>query len=102
MKNDRTAQIRQILFRDGKVSCNDLVKMFGVTPATIRRDLSELEEEGQIKRTHGGAELLRRRDQEAKEINVVVMRMTWAGTIIPMRTSVNRKPFPLKSKYAKE
>ena len=71
MKNDRTAQIRQILFRDGKVSCNDLVKMFGVTPATIRRDLSELEEEGQIKRTHGGAELLRRRDQEAKEINVV-------------------------------
>ena len=71
MKSDRTAQIRQILFRDGTVNCNDLVKMFGVTPATIRRDLSDLEKEGQVKRTHGGAELLSRRDQEAKEINVV-------------------------------
>ncbi|MBO4410125.1 MAG: DeoR/GlpR transcriptional regulator [Spirochaetales bacterium] len=71
MKNDRTAQIRQILFRDGKVSCSELVKMFDVTPATIRRDLSELEKEGQIRRTHGGAELLRRKEQEAREISVV-------------------------------
>ena len=71
MKNDRTARIRQILFRDGKVSCQYLVDLFHVTPATIRRDLSELEKEGQIRRTHGGAELLRRKDQEAKEINVI-------------------------------
>ena len=71
MKNDRTAQIRQILFRDGKVNCNDLAALFNVTNATIRRDLTELDMEGQIRRTHGGAELISRLDQEAKEINVV-------------------------------
>lgn len=71
MKNDRTAQIKQILFRDGKVNCNDLAALLNVTNATIRRDLTELEMEGQIRRTHGGAELISRLDQEAKEINIV-------------------------------
>ena len=71
MKEDRIALIRQMLFRGGKVSCSELTRMFDVTTATIRRDLDRLEAEGQIRRTHGGAELIRRQDQEAREIMVV-------------------------------
>lgn len=57
--------------QDGKVNCNDLCDRFGISPATIRRDLNKLEEEGLIRRTYGGAELIRGRSQEAMEINTI-------------------------------
>jgi DeoR family fructose operon transcriptional repressor len=39
----------------GRASVNDLADTFNVTPETIRRDLSELERQGLIRRVHGGA-----------------------------------------------
>ena len=39
----------------GRVRVNDLCKQFNVTPATIRKDLTRLEESGLIRRVHGGA-----------------------------------------------
>jgi DeoR family glycerol-3-phosphate regulon repressor len=39
----------------GRVSVEDLVARFGVTPQTIRRDLNDLSEARLITRTHGGA-----------------------------------------------
>lgn len=39
----------------GTVSTADLIEKFGVSPITIRRDLSELAERGLITKVHGGA-----------------------------------------------
>ena len=39
----------------GRASVNDLADDLDVTPETIRRDLSELERQGLVRRVHGGA-----------------------------------------------
>lgn len=39
----------------GRASVNDLAEDLAVTPETIRRDLSELERQGLLRRVHGGA-----------------------------------------------
>ena len=41
--------------REGRVTVDGLVSYFGVTPQTIRRDLTELAGAGQLERVHGGA-----------------------------------------------
>lgn len=58
--------IQRELTLDGAVSVEALSKMLGASVATIRRDLSVLESEGLIRRTHGGAiiEAPRGADQE--------------------------------------
>jgi DeoR family transcriptional regulator of aga operon len=44
------------LLRAGKVSVLSLAHRLNVSPATIRRDLSDLEQRGLLRRSHGGAE----------------------------------------------
>lgn len=51
----RKPEIINIARREGKVTVDGLVDHFGVTPQTIRRDLTELAEAGQLDRVHGGA-----------------------------------------------
>lgn len=51
----RSEQILQELLRHGEVSVDSLAKHFGVSAVTIRRDLSELERQGLLRRKHGGA-----------------------------------------------
>ena len=51
----RKPEIVSIARRDGMVTVENLVTRFGVTPQTIRRDLAELADEGQLERIHGGA-----------------------------------------------
>ncbi len=53
--SQRSQQIVQELLRHGEVSVDSLAKHFGVSAATIRRDLSELERQGLLRRIHGGA-----------------------------------------------
>src|SRR5215813_4527233 len=53
--SSRWEQILQELLRHGEVSVDSLAKNFSVSAATIRRDLSELERQGLLRRTHGGA-----------------------------------------------
>ena len=55
---DRSSLILQELLRNGKVSVEDLAKGFNVSAATIRRDLTELEQQGLLRRNHGGAVLI--------------------------------------------
>src|SRR5206468_6218319 len=43
------------LLRHGEVSVDSLAKNFKVSSATIRRDLSDLERQGLLRRNHGGA-----------------------------------------------
>lgn len=51
----RKPEIIDIARREGKVTVERLVDYFGVTPQTIRRDLAELADSGQLERVHGGA-----------------------------------------------
>jgi len=52
---ERLKAIEREVLREGKVKVNDLANKFNVSKATIRRDLTELETIGLLKRTHGGA-----------------------------------------------
>jgi len=51
----RRATIQRQLLLDGIVDVETLALNLGVSLATIRRDLTTLEDEGSIRRTHGGA-----------------------------------------------
>lgn len=53
----RQSEILQIIRSEGQVTVDDLVDRFGVAAQTIRRDLSELDEAGKVRRVHGGAML---------------------------------------------
>lgn len=52
---ERKARVTKIVNEAGYVQVTDLVEEFSVSPATIRRDLQELEEEGLLIRKRGGA-----------------------------------------------
>ncbi|UJW87202.1 DeoR/GlpR family DNA-binding transcription regulator [Devosia sp. SL43] len=53
--HERHAQIVEIAKLRGRVSVNDLVLEFGVSPQTIRKDLNDICNRGLLKRSHGGA-----------------------------------------------
>ena len=50
-----TAIVEQVL-REGAVSVEALARGLGVSLSTVRRDLAQLERQGLVRRTHGGAE----------------------------------------------
>jgi DeoR family fructose operon transcriptional repressor len=52
---ERRKQIVKLLKDKKRASVNELSKNFDVSRATIRRDLSDLEKDGFLRRTHGGA-----------------------------------------------
>jgi DeoR family fructose operon transcriptional repressor len=52
---ERQRAILDQLRRKGKVTVEELTAMFDVSPPTIRTDLTRLEEQGYLRRTHGGA-----------------------------------------------
>ena len=53
----RQTDILGIARDEGKVQVEDLARRFEVTVQTLRRDLTELAEGGQLERVHGGAVL---------------------------------------------
>jgi DeoR family transcriptional regulator, fructose operon transcriptional repressor len=52
---ERHREISDMARSEGRVEVGSLASSLGVTPETVRRDLSILERRGIIKRTHGGA-----------------------------------------------
>lgn len=52
---ERKRKIIELLNDSSKLLVPELCERFGVSPATIRNDLRYLEENGHLKRTHGGA-----------------------------------------------
>lgn len=52
---ERRDEIVQMLTQHTKLLVPELCTHFGVSPATIRNDLRDLEVEGKLRRTHGGA-----------------------------------------------
>lgn len=53
----RRLQISQIIAQQGQVRVVDIASRFKVSDETIRRDLAELESQGLVERTYGGAVL---------------------------------------------
>jgi len=51
----RQPEILDIARREGRVTVEMLASHFGVTPQTVRRDLTELADIGKLERVHGGA-----------------------------------------------
>ncbi len=58
MKNDRIRQIMTILLKEKKVMAKDLAERFDVSLESIRRDLSQLELQGAVRKFYGGAALV--------------------------------------------
>lgn len=52
---ERQRQILEALTRTGRVAVTDLSAQFEVTTETVRRDLDQLADRGQLVRVHGGA-----------------------------------------------
>ena len=55
MKQARQRQIRQLIQQKKNVSIGELCETFHISVETVRRDLTQLEKEGGIKRVYGGA-----------------------------------------------
>ncbi|MFZ3468019.1 DeoR/GlpR family DNA-binding transcription regulator [Streptomyces sp. 4.24] len=52
---ERHQKLLTLARREGRIEVAGMAADFGVAPETIRRDLSELERRGLVRRTHGGA-----------------------------------------------
>ncbi|UDL93394.1 DeoR/GlpR family DNA-binding transcription regulator [Lichenihabitans sp. PAMC28606] len=57
MKPDRLEALRHHLYAQGTCSIEELASATGASVATIRRDLTTLEQQGIVSRTHGGARI---------------------------------------------
>ena len=55
--NERQKEILELLYQNGKVSVSELSKTLFVTEMTVRRDLTEMEKGGFLRRYRGGAVL---------------------------------------------
>lgn len=69
---ERRAKILELLRQDKSVLVKDLCAQFGVTGETIRKDLSQLEREGLLIKTYGGAYI---QDGVKNEIDVSIRKM---------------------------
>lgn len=54
-QSERQREIVALTLKSGRVEVADLSERFGVTTETVRRDLSELQEQRVVRRVHGGA-----------------------------------------------
>ena len=61
----RLDSLRALIRQHGVVRVEELCRQLAVSPATVRRDLDELEETGAIRRVHGGAVSIESRLDEA-------------------------------------
>jgi len=52
---ERRKKIIEFIQKSNRVTVTKLVEILGVSDVTVRRDLSQLESEGLLRRTHGGA-----------------------------------------------
>jgi DeoR family transcriptional regulator of aga operon len=65
LKVERHRRIRSLVEQRGRVTVQQLTAAFEVSEATIRRDLEELDGQGWLRRTHGGAVQVEKAAREA-------------------------------------
>lgn len=73
---ERHRAIVEMIAASGRASVVELAETLDVTPETIRRDLSILERQGQIRRVHGGAIPVRRLGFQPSVDSRSVVRVT--------------------------
>lgn len=86
---ERMRQILSVLHTEQSASLEALVARLGSSKATLRRDLAELEDQGLLVRTHGGARAkdfsaeipVRLRDSQARDAKILIART--AARMIP-------------------
>jgi DeoR family transcriptional regulator, fructose operon transcriptional repressor len=69
---ERKSEIIGLLEETGKVEIGQLMERFGASRETVRRDLRDLEAEGVVRRTHGGALLNELHASAAAESPIVI------------------------------
>ena len=57
LKDERKAELLQMIEGSGYISVEELSEKLYISQSTIRRNLTELEKLGYVKRTHGGVEM---------------------------------------------
>ena len=65
MDNERFIEIRTYLAEHKSATVNELAEKLFVSSATVRRDLTEMQKQGLLQRTHGGAILNQNTDDES-------------------------------------
>jgi len=107
LAHDRHQQIMKLLHENQSVKTTDLIAQFGVSFETIRRDLEYLEQEGFLKRVHGGATLPAadyqkelpftvremKRHQEKRELAQIALRYVEEGQSLFMDVSTTNTEF---------
>ncbi len=78
-KIERKSEIVSILEQSGKVDVGELSARLGASRETIRRDLQEMEENGVLKRTHGGAVFARNYPDASVELPVAAREIRHPG-----------------------
>ena len=87
--NDRRDQILVELRKKDSISLEELMKHLGASPASIRRDLAQLQHRGLIRRTHGGAVLIEPLLYEPFRYDSLFQR---AFSIVPGRNAASALP----------
>ena len=77
----RRRQLLEALSLEGTIRVSDLTESLGAAPATIRRDLDQLADEGVVRRVHGGATLIRQ--GEAGAVGVPRPLPSSIGMLVP-------------------
>jgi DeoR family transcriptional regulator of aga operon len=83
-RSERMLSILDMLSVSGSLSLASLSKELNVSPATVRRDLADLEDQRLLRRTHGGARIfeteielpVRLKDSQFREAKSLIARRT--------------------------
>lgn len=87
---ERMREILSVLHAEQAASLDELVNRLGSSKATVRRDLADLDEQGLLVRTHGGARAketsaeipVRLRNSQARDAKILIARK--AAQMIPV------------------
>ena len=85
--DERLEKILEILENEKKVKVTNLAEKFNVSEVIIRKNLKRLEQEGKLKRTHGGAILLKELVHSSTLEERIINRTRQKETVA--RTSIN-------------
>lgn len=84
LKVTRHAQIQSALVDSDAVTVRELTELLGVSEATVRRDLEDLERSGVVRRTHGGAVPVRELPLPDREGRQVAEKQAIAVAALPL------------------
>jgi len=102
-RDERVKNIKNILQQKGRATVKEIASMLKVSDMTVRRDLIKIEEEGFIKRIHGGAILSSSNISQKKQIGIkaaslVKKNKTYffdSGSTIPFAVKYIDKDIPI-------